>query len=175
MYIAIVLFVNAFIYLFQDKMVYETLFSEHIVQFILFCLVSIIIANIYFYIKSLLYFIPKSQVRKLLFPSKTSKKKFDSDYITILKRNRCGVIIETIVFIIFLFVSFVFSFGLCAVYPEQGKCMFVSILFGVIADFIFSILTELFIILLYMCKGNQILVIILDYVNRAKSYKVLSP
>lgn len=53
--------------------------------------------------------------------------------------------------------------------------MFVSILFGVIADFIFSILTELFVMLLYMCKGNQILVIILDYVNRAKSYKVLSP
>ena len=175
MYLSLNLFINTFIYLFQETMTYDTIFGEDLIKFILFCLISIIASNLYFYIKSNIYYISKSKIRDLLFKFKTSKKKFDAAYIQILKRHKIGYIIETILFFVFTFISFLFSFGLSAVYDEQGKCMFASFVVCIVVDFILSFIVEVIIMLLYMCRKNQILVIVLDYLNRAKSLKVISP
>ena len=175
MYLSLNLFINTFIYLFNDNMTYDNLFSEHLVKFILFVLITMISCNAYFYIKSLIYYIDKNHIRQLLYKFKTSKKQFDSDYIKVIKRNKIGYIIETILFFLFTFITLIFSFGLCAIYNEQGKCMFISFIATIICDFILEIIIEFIIMLLYMCRCNEVLVIVLDYVNRIKSYKVLSP
>lgn len=175
MYLSLVLFFNTLIYLFQSQMLFELLLSSQLLPFIGFSLVVIISANIYFYIKSLLFNISKSSMRELLLKSRANPSEFITDYARHTRRFNLFLVCEIILFVVFIFLSFLFAFGLSVVYADQAKCMIASTLFGIVLDFIFSIIIELLIASCYACRRNNVMVIILDHVNRFKSNKVISP
>ena len=139
------------------------------------CLVPIVLVNIYFYLTRYFYNLDNGNIRYLLFEFKTNKKAFDKHYMGILKKIRNMMIFETILFCILTILSYIFSFGVFAVYPSQGKSMFVSLIIGIIIDLLINFLAELFITLLFICRKNHVLIILLDYLNRLLSYKMLSP
>jgi len=115
------------------------------------------------------------EVRHLLYEFKTSKISFDKHYFTILKKIRIIMVIETIIFFVMTFLSYIFVFGLFALYPVQGKIMLMSLICGIFMDLLFSFLAEIFIMILFICRKNHSIVILLDYLNRLLSYKMLSP
>ena len=139
------------------------------------CLVPIVLVNIYFYLTRYFYNLENGEVRYLLYEFKTSKKSFDKHYFNILKKIKNMMILETILFLIMAILSYIFVFGLFAVYPSQGKTMFISLIFVIIFDFLLHFIFEVFITVLFICRKNHTIVILLDYLNRLLSYKMLSP
>ena len=61
------------------------------------------------------------------------------------------MIIETGLFIVMIVLSYIFSFGLFAIYPPQGKVMIISLICGIIFELGLTLVLELLIIyLLYL-------------------------
>jgi len=176
LYLIILLFVNTFIFIcLEDESEYKEYIQNKKGDFIWRCLVPVIAVNAYFYITRYFYNLDNGRVRHLLYEFKTSKKSFDKHYFIILKKIKYMIIFETILFFVMTVLSYIFVFGLFAVYPPQGKTMFVSLIVGVVFDLLLSFLCELFIAILFICRKNNVLVILLDYMNRLMSYKMLSP
>lgn len=175
MYLALVLFFNTLIYLFQYQMSYELIYSSQLLQFIGFSLAVIVSVNIYFYIKSLLYNISQSAMRDLLFKSKANKSEFITAFSRHTRRFKIYLVIEIILFIALTFFTFILSFGLSAIYTDQARCMISSSVCGIVADFVLSFITELLVASCYTCRKNNGMVVILNHVNRFKSNKVISP
>ena len=71
--------------------------------------------------------------------------------------------------------TYIFAFGLFTVYPSQGKVMLVSLICGLVLELGLSFIVELLLAILMIFRKNQIIVIIIDYLNRLLSYKMLSP
>jgi hypothetical protein len=167
---------NTFIYLFEkEELSFKKYISNHYIKFTLFCLLSIFISNIYFYLKSIFYNIENGQMRTLLYNFKTDKNEFEPEYNKILKRIKIVSIIETVLFFILWAINYMFSFGLCCVYYHQGRIMAISFLVGIGLDFILDIIIELLIMVMYACRKNSICVVMLDRINRLKSFKMISP
>ena len=176
LYLLILLFVNTFIFIcLKDESEYMDYIKGNIGDFLWRSLVPIIAANIYFYLTRYFYNLENGEVRYLLYEFKTSKKSFDKHYFNILKKIKNMMILETILFFIMAILSYIFVFGLFAVYPSQGKTMFISLIFGIIFDFLLHFIFEVFITVLFICRKNHTIVILLDYLNRLLSYKMLSP
>ena len=53
--------------------------------------------------------------------------------------------------------------------------MFLSFIIGIAFDFFLDVLVGIIIMILYILRENPLFVIILDKVNRMRSYKMLSP
>ena len=176
LYLLILFFVNTFIFIcLKDESDFQVYINSNIGDFIWRCLVPVAIVNIYFYLTRFFYNLSNGDVRYLLFEFKTNKKSFDKHYMEYLKKIRNIMIVETILFFILVILSYIFSFGLFAVYPAQGKSMFVSLIIGIIIDLLLNLFAELFIAILFVCRKNHVLVVLLDYLNRLISYKMLSP
>ena len=176
LYLLILLFINTFIFIcLKDESEYMDYIKGNIGDFLWRCLVPIVLVNIYFYLTRYFYNLENGEVRYLLYEFKTSKKSFDKHYFNILKKIKTMMIIETILFFIMAILSYIFVFGLFAVYPSQGKTMFVSLIFGIIIDFLLHFIFEIFITILFIGRKNHVIVILLDYLNRLLSYKMLSP
>ena len=176
LYLLILLFINTFIFIcLNDESESMDYIKGNIGDFIWRCLVPIVVVNIYFYLTRYFYNLENGEVRYLLYEFKTNKKSFDKHYFNILKKIKNMMIIETILFIIMSALSYIFVFGLFAVYPSQGKTMFISLICGVVIDFLLQFIFEIFITILFMCRKNHVIVILLDYLNRLLSYKMLSP
>ena len=175
-YLQLMLFMNTFIYLFEkEELSFKKYISNHYIKFTLFCLLSIFVSNIYFYLKSIFYNIENGQMRTLLYNFKTDKNEFEPEYNKILKRIKIVSIIETVLFFILWAINYMFSFGLCCVYYHQGRIMAISFLVGIGLDFILDIIIELLIMVMYACRKNSICVVMLDRINRLKSFKMISP
>ena len=176
LYLLIMLFINTFIYVFEKE---ELSIKEYLklykTKFFLFSCLSIILTNMYFYLKACFYNIENGQVRTLLYDFKTKRNKFDTDYRKILKKIKNVVIFETILFFLFWILNFFFAFGLCCVYYKQGKIMILSFIIGIAIDFILDIIVELLIMVFYILRENTLFVIMLDKTNRIRSFKMLSP
>ena len=176
LYLLILLFINTFIFIcLKDESEYNDYIKGHFGDFLWRCLIPIILSKIYFYLTRYFYNLDSGTVRNLLYEFKTSKKSFDKHYFKILKKIQNMMIFETILFAIMAILTYIFVFGLFAVYPSQGKIMFVSLICGIIIDFLLCFIFELFITILYICRKNQVLVVLLEYLNRLLSYKMLSP
>ena len=176
LYLLILLFINTFIYIcLNDESDSLDYIKGNIGDFLWRCLVPILIVNIYFYLTRYFYNLENGEVRYLLYEFKTSKKSFDKHYFNILKKIKNMMIIETILFVIMAALSYIFVFGLFAVYPSQGKTMFISLICGIIFDFLLHFIFEIFITILFIYRKNHVIVILLDYLNRLLSYKMVSP
>ena len=115
------------------------------------------------------------EIRNLLYEFKTNKKIFDKHYFNVLKKIKKVMIIETGLFIVMIVLSYIFSFGLFAIYPPQGKVMIISLICGIIIELGLTLVLELLLAILIIFRKNHIIVIIIDYLNRLLSYKMLSP
>ena len=176
LYLLILLFINTFIFIcLKDESNTMDYISGNIGDFLWRCLLPIILTNIYFYLSRYFYNLDNGNVRYLLYEFKTNKKSFDKHYFNVLKKIKNMMIIETILFFIIAILSYIFIFGLFAVYPAQGKTMFVSLICGIIFDLLINLLLEVFITILFICRKNDTIVVLLDYLNRLLSYKMLSP
>ncbi len=176
LYLLILLFVNTFIFIcLEEDTDYMTFIKSNTIGFVWRCLIPVIVVNIYFYATRYFYNIDNGKVRVLLYEFKTSKKSFDKDFVALLKKIKKMVIIETILFFLLTALTYVFVFGLCAVYKPQGRTMFVSLICGLVVDLVLNFITEIIIGLVYLCRKSHVLVVLLDYLNRIKSYKMLSP
>ena len=175
-YLLVLLFVNTFIFIcLTDESDYLDYIRNNIGDFIWRCLVPVICANLYFYLSRYFYNLDNGEVRYLLYEFKTNKKAFNRHYFSILQKMKKVMIIETVLFGIMSILTYLFIFGLFAVYPPQGKTMFVSLICGIVIDLVKSFLVELLISILFICRKNQVLVVLLDYLNRLISFKMLSP
>ena len=176
LYLLILLFVNTFVFIcLKDESEYMAYIQSNKIDFIWRCLLPVVLVNIYFFLTRYFYNMDNGKVRYLLYEFKTSKKSFDKHYFAYLKKIRNMMIVETVFFFIMAVLTYIFIFGLFAVYPPQGKTMFVSLIVGVVIDLVLSFLIEFFIAILFLCRKNQVIVILLDYLNRLISYKMLSP
>ena len=176
LYLLILLFINTFIFIcLKDESEFMTYIKGNMGDFLWRCLLPVIAANLYFYLSRYFYNLENGEVRYLLYEFKTNKKSFDKHYFSILKKMQNMMIIETILFFIMAILTYLFVFGLFAVYPSQGKVMFVSLICGVIIDLLINFLIEVFLTVLFICRKNSVIVVLLDYLNRLLSYKMLSP
>ena len=176
LYLEILLFVNTFIFIcLKDESDYMVYIKSNIGNFLWRCLLPVLVVNVYFYLTRYFYNLDNGKVRYLLYEFKTNRISFDKHYFIILKKIKRMMIIETVLFFVMAVLSYIFVFGLFAVYPPQGKTMFVSLIVGVVLDLLLSFLMELFIAILFICRKNHVIVILLDYLNRLMSYKMLSP
>ena len=170
------LFINTFLFIvLEDESNYSVYLKEQTGDFIWRCLLPVILVNIYFYLTRYFYNLNNGKLRKLLFNFKTNKKAFDKQYFYVLKKNKKMMIFETILFFIMAVLTYIFSFGLFTVYPSQGKSMVVSLICGLVFDIGLSLILELLLFIFIIFKKNQNIVIIIDYLNRLLSYKMLSP
>ena len=92
-----------------------------------------------------------------------------------MKKVKYMMIFETALIFLILILTYIFSFGFFAVYPVQSKIMLVSFICGIILDYFIYILFELLIAILFIFKKSESIVLIIDYLNRLLSYKMLSP
>ena len=176
LYLEILLFVNTFIFItLEDESNFTDYIKNNIGDFLWRCLLPLILVKVYFYSTRYFYNIDNGKVRTLLYEFKTSRKSFDKHYFNLLKKVRNMMIVETILFFLMAALTYIFVFGLFAVYPSQGKTMFVSLICGIAIDLLFNFLLELLIAVLYICRKNHIIVVVIDYANRLLSYKMLSP
>ena len=176
LYLELLFFLNTFIFItLEDDSNYSDYIKNNSGDFIWRCLLPVILVNIYLLLTRYFYNLDNGKVRKLLYEFKTNKKAFDKHYFYVLKNIQRMMIIETIFFFIMIILSYIFSFGLFAVYPSQGKVMIISLICGIIIEVGLSLLLELLIAILFIFKKNHIIVIIIDYLNRLLSYKMLSP
>ena len=175
-YMQLMLFINTFVYLFEkDELTFTLYLKSHLLKFILFGLLAVILSNSYFYIKGFLYNIENGQMRSLLYDFKTNKELFENEYKRILKKIKIVSIVETVLFFIFWIINYIFSFGLCCVYVRQGTLMAISFLIGLALDFVLDVIIEFIIMIFYACRGNGLCLVMLDRINRMKSFKMLSP
>ena len=176
LYLEILLFVNTFIFItLEDESNFTDYIKNNIGDFLWRCLLPLILVKVYFYSTRYFYNIDNGKVRTLLYEFKTNRKSFDKHYFNLLKKVRNMMIVETILFFLMAALTYIFVFGLFAVYPSQGKTMFVSLICGIAIDLLFNFLLELLIAVLYICRKNHIIVVVIDYANRLLSYKMLSP
>ena len=176
LYLLILLFINTFVFIcLKDESEYMVYIQSNKMDFIWRCLLPVVLVNIYFFLTRYFYNLDNGIIRYLLYEFKTSKKSFDKHYFAYLKKIRNMMIVETVFFFIMAILTYIFIFGLFAVYPPQGKTMFVSLIVGVVIDLVLSFLVEFFIAILFLCRKNHVIVILLDYLNRLISYKMLSP
>ena len=176
LYLEIMLFINTFLFIvLEDESNYSVYLKEQTGDFIWRCLLPVILVNVYFYLTRYFYNLNNGKLRKLLFDFKTNKKAFDKQYFYVLKKNKKMMIFETILFFIMAVLTYIFSFGLFTVYPSQGKSMVVSLICGLVFDIGLSLILELLLAIFIIFKKNQNIVIIIDYLNRLLSYKMLSP
>ena len=176
LYLEILLFANTFIFItLEDESNFTDYIKNNIGDFLWRCLLPLILVKVYFYSTRYFYNIDNGKVRTLLYEFKTSRKSFDKHYFNLLKKVRNMMIVETILFFLMAALTYIFVFGLFAVYPSQGKTMFVSLICGIAIDLLFNFLLELLIAVLYICRKNHIIVVVIDYANRLLSYKMLSP
>ena len=176
LYLEILLFINTFLFIvLEDESNYSDYIKEQTGDFIWRCLLPVILVNVYFYLTRYFYNLNNGKLRKLLFDFKTNKKAFDKQYFYVLKKIKRIMIIETILFFTMAVLTYIFSFGLFTVYPSQGKSMIVSLIFGLVIDFGLYFFLELLLAIFIIFKKNQNIVIIIDYLNRLLSYKMLSP
>ena len=176
LYLLILLFINTFIFIcLTDESDYMDYIKGNMGDFLWRCLLPVVVVNVYFYLSRYFYNLDNGDVRYLLYEFKTSKASFDKHYFNKLKKIRNMMIFETILFFIMSILSYIFIFGLFAIYPAQGKTMFVSLICGIAIDLLLSVLVEVFITILFICRKNHVIVILLDYMNRLMSYKMLSP
>ena len=176
LYLLILLFINTFIFIcLTDESNYMDYIKGNMGDFLWRCLIPVIFVNLYFYLSRYFYNLDNGDVRYLLYEFKTNKKSFDKHYFNILKKIRNMMVVETILFFVMSILTYIFVFGLFAVYPAQGKTMFVSLICGIAIDLLSSLLIEVFITILFICRKNNVIVILLDYLNRLISYKMLSP
>ena len=176
LYLELLFFVNTFLFITLED---ESSFSDYIKNkagdFIWRCLLPVILVNIYLFLTRYFYNLDSGKVRKLLYEFKTNKKAFDKHYFIVLRNVKRMMIIETVLFIIMVILSYIFSFGLFTIYPSQGKIMNISLICGIILEVGLSIFFELLLAILIIFRKNHIIVIIIDYLNRLLSYKMLSP
>ena len=176
LYLEILLFVNTFIFIsLEDESDFSDYIKNNLGDFLWRCILPIVLVKVYFYLTRYFYNLESGKVRNLLFEFKTNRKTFDKHYFNVLKKIKHMMIFETILFFFMAALTYIFVFGLFAVYPSQGKTMFVSLICGIIIDIALQIILELLIALLYLCRKNHIIVVIIDYANRLLSYKMLSP
>ena len=176
LYLEILLFVNTFIFIsLEDESDFSHYIKNNLGDFLWRCILPIVLVKVYFYLTRYFYNLESGKVRNLLFEFKTNRKTFDKHYFNVLKKIKHMMIFETILFFFMAALTYIFVFGLFAVYPSQGKTMFVSLICGIIIDIALQIILELLIALLYLCRKNHIIVVIIDYANRLLSYKMLSP
>jgi hypothetical protein len=176
LYLEILLFVNTFVFItLEDESNFTVYIKNNMGDFLWRCLLPIILVKVYFYSTRYFYNIDNGKVRTLLFEFKTNRKSFDKHYFNLLKKVRNMMIIETILFFLMVALTYIFVFGLFAVYPSQGKTMFVSLIFGIAIDLLLNFLLELLMAVLYVCRKNHVIVVIIDYANRLLSYKMLAP
>lgn len=175
MYLILMLFSNTLVYLFSTSIEYNKIFNEHLLPFIGFIFVSIAVSNAYFYLKSILYNIKPIIIRELLLKSRSKPHSIQSSLSIHMKHFNTFFIIETVFFGMLWIITLLFSFGLCAVYKNNGLCLVMSFSIGLAFDFLLSFILELAIALLYTCRKNSIIIIIIDRINRLKSFKVISP
>ena len=175
-YMQLMLFVNTFVYLFEkDELTFTLYLKTHLIKFIVFNLLAVILSNSYFYFKGFFYNIENGQIRSLLYDFKTNKNLFEPEYQRILKKIKIVSIVETVLFFIFWIINYIFAFGLCCVYVRQGTLMAISFMIGLALDFVLDIIIEFLIMIIYACRGNGLCLVILDRINRMKSFKMLSP
>ena len=176
LYLEILLFVNTFIFItLEDESEFSDYIGNNLVDFLWRCLLPIILVKVYFYSTRYFYNLESGKLRNLLYEFKTNKKSFDKHYFYSLKKIRNMMIFETILFFLMAILTYIFVFGLFAVYPSQGKIMFVSLIFGILIDLALNFVLELLIAILFICRKNHVIVVIIDYMNRMLSYKMLSP
>ena len=176
LYLEISLFINTFIFItLEDESDFSEYIGNNLGDFLWRCILPIVLVKIYFYLTRYFYNLDSAKLRTLLYEFKTNKKAFDKHYFIILKKIRNMMIVETIIFFIMAALTYIFVFGLFAVYPSQGNTMFVSLICGIVIDLLFSIILELLIAVLYLFRKNHVIIVIIDYLNRLLSYKMLSP
>ena len=174
LYLEILLFINTFIFItLEDES--ENYWKNNVGDYIWRCFLPVILANIYFFLTRYFYNLDSGKLRKLLFDFKTNKKLFDKNYFYVLQMIKKMMIFETILFAIMLVLTYIFSFGLFTVYPSQGKTMIISFVSGIVLEIGISFILELLLSVLMIFRKNHIIVIIIDYLNRLLSYKMLSP
>jgi hypothetical protein len=136
LYLKILLFVNTFIFItLEDESNFTDYIKNNIGDFLWRCLLPLILVKVYFYSTRYFYNIDNGKVRTLLYEFKTSRKSFDKHYFNLLKKVRNMMIVETILFFLMAALTYIFVFGLFAVYPSQGKTMFVSLICGIAIDY----------------------------------------
>ena len=176
LYLEILLFVNTFVFIsLEDESNFSDYLSNNLGDFLWRCILPIILVKVYFYLTRYFYNLDSAKIRNLLFEFKTNKKSFDKHYFYVLKKIRNMMIFETILFFFMAVLTYIFVFGLFAVYPSQGKSMFVSLIVGIVIDLALNFVLELLIAVLYLFRKNHVVVVIIDYANRLLSYKMLSP
>ena len=176
LYLQLMIFINIFIYIFEkEELSIGKYLKIHSTKFILFVFLSIFFSNGYFYIKAIFYNIDNINIRSLLHDLEIDKKKFNGDYRKILKKIKYCSIFETILFFILWVLNFIFGFGLSAVYYKQSNIMLISFILGITIDLGLELIIEIIITLLYKYRYIQLNVIILDKLNRFRSFKMLSP
>ena len=176
LYLEILLFVYPFIFItLEDESNFSDYIGNNLGDFLWRCLLPIILTNVYFYSTRYFYNLESGKLRNLLFEFKTNKKSFDKHYFYSLKKIRNMMIFETILYFFMAALTYIFVFGLFAVYPSQGKIMFVSLIVGIVIDLALNFALELLIAILFLCRKNHVIVVIIDYMNRILSYKMLSP
>ena len=176
LYLELLFFFNTFIFItLEDDSNYSDYLSNNLGDFIWRCLLPVILVNVYLLLTRYFYNLDNGKLRKLLYELKTNKKAFDKHYFYVLQCVKRMMIIETIFFFIMIILSYIFSFGLFAVYPSQGKVMIISLICGIIIEIGLSLFLELLIAILIIFRKNHIIIIIIDYLNRFLSYKMLSP
>ena len=121
------------------------------------------------------YNLNHGKLRKLLFDFKTNKSLFDRQYYFVIRTVKRMMIFETCLFVVMVVLTYLFVFGLFTVYPSQGKIMIISLICGLLIELTLSLFFELLLAILMIFRKNQTIVIIIDYLNRLLSYKMLSP
>ena len=176
LYLQLMIFINIFIYIFEkEELSIGKYLKIHSTKFILFVFLSIFFSNGYFYIKAIFYNIDNINIRSLLHDLEIDKKKFNGDYRKILKKIKYCSIFETILLFILWILNFIFGFGFSAVYYKQANIMLISFILGITIDLGLELIIEIIITLLYKYRYIQLNVIILDKLNRFRSFKMLSP
>ncbi len=177
MYLIIILFTSTFLWLFEkEEISFNEYKKKHLIKFIFYTLIPFALANGFFYIKACIYIIYGVDLRLMLYNYKTHhNNEFEKKYNKVIKFNKIFNFIELGIFISLNIITLLFTFGLCAVYTKQAKLMILSIGFGIGIDFGLSIIFEILLGLLFCCRKNYIIVSILDFLNRLRSFKMLSP
>ena len=177
MYLIIILFTSTFLWLFEkEEISFNEYKKKHLIKFIFYTLIPFALANGFFYIKACIYIIYGVDLRLMLYNYKTHhNNEFEKKYNKVIKFNKIFNFIELGIFISLIIITLLFTFGLCAVYTKQANLMILSIGFGIGIDFVISIIFEILLGLLFCCRKNYIIVSILDFLNRLRSFKMLSP
>ena len=177
MYLIIILFTSTFLWLYEKEEInFNEYKKKHLIKFIFYTLIPFALANGFFYLKSCIYIIYGVDIRLMLYNIKTHhNNEFEKKYNKVIKFNKIFNFIELGLFISLIIITLLFTFGLCAIYTKQAKLMILSIGFGLGIDFGLGIIFEIILGLLFCCRKNYIIVSILDFLNRFRSFKMLSP